>query len=60
MSANELYEVYRQGKTYRDIKPSERKVPSISKDLQGLFELLHQNKSNDSDAKDCQNGDDGS
>lgn len=60
MSANELYEVYRQGKAYRDIKPSERKVSIISKELQGLFELLHQNKSNISDVKDCQNGDDGS
>lgn len=55
LKPNDLHELYKQGKAFRDLKPDQRKVPAISSELDKLFDILRTSKGNESNANDCQN-----
>lgn len=57
-TAEELKSLYELGKTIRNTEPDKRDVPEVNKNLNELFEYLRKNKSNITDAKGEQNGDD--
>lgn len=57
-TAEELKSLYELGKTIRNTEPDKREVPEVNKYLNELFDILRKNKSNITDTKGEQNGDD--
>jgi len=55
LKPNDLHELYKQGKAFRDLKPDQREVPAINFELHKLFDILRTSKGNESNTKDCQN-----
>ena len=54
----ELKSLYELGQAIRNMEPDKRDVPEVNKSLNEFFDILRQNKSNITDTKGEQNGDD--
>lgn len=59
-SLDELIKLYEFGSSVRNIRPNDRVLPEVNENLNELFEILNQKKSNGVVTNDCRNGDDGS
>lgn len=55
LKPNDLHELYKKGKAFRDLKPDQREVPALNSELHQLFDILRTSKVNESSTKDCQN-----